>query len=63
MKNIQKISKIIAIVFVIAGLVLILGKQEWFPEFYRHKFSVIFQKNKLNENKSSQVSHDREILD
>jgi len=44
MKNIQKISKIIAIVFVIAGLILILGKQEWFPKFYRHKFSVIFQK-------------------
>lgn len=38
MKNIQKISKIIAIVFVIAGLVLILGKQEWFPEFYRPQF-------------------------
>lgn len=41
MKNIQKISKITAIVFVIAGLVLILGKQEWFPEFYRPQFMGI----------------------
>lgn len=38
MKNIRKISKITAIVFVIAGLVLILGKQEWFPDFYRPQF-------------------------
>lgn len=41
MKNIQKISKIIAIVFIIAGLVLILGEQEWFPEFYRPQFMGI----------------------
>lgn len=38
MKNIQKISKITAIVFVIAGLVFIFGKQEWFPDFYRPQF-------------------------
>ncbi|MDP3015232.1 MAG: hypothetical protein Q8N28_02360 [bacterium] len=38
MKNIQKISKITAVVFIIAGLILIFGKQEWFPDFYRPQF-------------------------
>ena len=32
--NIKKISKIIAFIFVIAGLILILGKRAWFPNFY-----------------------------
>ncbi len=36
--NIKKISKIIAFIFVIAGLVFILGKRVWFPEFYRPQF-------------------------
>lgn len=36
--NIKKISKIIAFIFVIAGLVLILGKRAWFPDFYNPMF-------------------------
>lgn len=32
--NVKKISKIIALVFVIGGFVLILGKRAWFPDFY-----------------------------
>jgi hypothetical protein len=37
----KKASKFTAIVFIIAGLILIFGKQEWFPEFYRPQFMGI----------------------
>jgi len=37
----KKASKFIAAVFIIAGLILIFGKREWFPEFYRPQFMGI----------------------
>ncbi|MDO8443282.1 MAG: DUF2238 domain-containing protein [bacterium] len=39
--NIKKISKIIALVFVIGGFVLILGKRAWFPDFYNPIYNGI----------------------
>lgn len=34
-------GKFIAAVFIIAGLILIFGKREWFPDFYRPQFMGI----------------------
>ncbi len=37
----KRTNKFIAAVFIIAGLILIFGKREWFPEFYRPQFMGI----------------------
>ncbi len=34
----KRTSKFTTAIFVIAGLILVFGKQEWFPEFYRPQF-------------------------
>jgi len=34
----QKIGRIIAILFIVGGLILIIGKKIWFPEFYNPIF-------------------------
>ena len=36
--NIKKIGKIISLIFIIAGIILISGKREWFPDFYNPFF-------------------------
>lgn len=36
--NIEKASKIVSVIFIIIGLVLVLGKRGWFPDFYNPVF-------------------------